>query len=151
MNPEPYAQALWQMLEKGAKPKETIAKLRVILGRQGREALFPKIARAFARIAARENRKNTVTLSIARAKDERGARKAVAQFLKEMDVLPKDIRVETDEGLIGGWRLEGREHLVDASYKKYLLDLFQQVTNATAPTPSGRGPDLASGYNRATE
>ena len=128
MNPEPYAQALWQMLERGAKAKETIAKLRVILERQGREALFPKIARAFARIAARENRKNTVTLWIARARDEHGARKAVAQFLKEMNVLPKDIRVKTDEDLIGGWRLEGREHLVDASFKKHLLSLYNRAT-----------------------
>ena len=128
MNPEPYAQALWQMLERGAKAKETIAKLRTTLERQGRASLLPKIARAFARIAARESRKNIVTLSIARAKDEHGARKAVAQFLREMDVLPKDIRVETDEDLIGGWRLEGKEQLVDASFKKHLLSLYNRAT-----------------------
>lgn len=128
MNPEPYAQALSRMLEKGAKPKELIAKLREILKRQGRTNLLPKIARVFARIAARESRKNTVTLSVARTKDERDAHTAIKGFLKEMDVSPKDVAVKTDENLIGGWRLEGRGQLVDASFKKHLLSLYNRAT-----------------------
>ena len=128
MNPEPYAQALWQMLEKRAKPKDAVTKLQAMLKRQGREALLPKIARAFARIAARESRKNTVTLSVAHTKDERGARTAVKGFLKEMNVSAKDVAVETDEDLIGGWRLEGRGRLVDASFKKHLLSLYNRAT-----------------------
>ena len=128
MNPEPYAQALSRMLEKGAKPKELIAKLQAMLKRQGRIALLPKIARAFVRIAARESRKNTVTLSVARTKDERGAHTAVKVFLKEMDVLPKDVAVKTEEDLIGGWRLEGRGQLVDASFKKSLLAMYNRAT-----------------------
>ena len=128
MNPEPYAQALSRMLEKGAKPKDAVAKLRAVLKRQGRTALLSKIARAFVRIAARESRKNTVTLSIARTKDERSAHTAVKGFLKEMNVLPKDVAVKTDEDLIGGWRLEGRGQLVDARFKKNPLSPFKLVT-----------------------
>jgi len=35
-----------------------------------------------------------------------------------------------DESLIGGWRLEGKETLVDASYKRELLELFNRSVNA---------------------
>jgi F0F1-type ATP synthase delta subunit len=80
------------------------------------------------RIAARERAKNAVTLTLARAKDERAAQSAVKGLLKEMGVSPKDIAVQLDESLIGGWRLEGRERLVDASFKKDLLSLYNRVT-----------------------
>jgi F0F1-type ATP synthase delta subunit len=128
MNPEPYAQALYQMLKEGMRPKEAVAKLRAVLRRQGRERLLSRIEHAFARIATRNEKKNTVTLSIARAKDKRKAQSAVKGLLKEMGISSKELAVEIDESLIGGWRLEGRERLVDASFKKDLLSLYNRVT-----------------------
>ncbi|OGG80627.1 hypothetical protein A3A39_04010 [Candidatus Kaiserbacteria bacterium RIFCSPLOWO2_01_FULL_54_13] len=146
-----YARALWRVIQEGKLPKEAVAKLRATLERHGRARLLPRVARAFARIAARESSKNAVTLTIAQKKDERMAHKEIKEFLRDMDVSPEDVEVKTDVNLVGGWRLEGREHLIDASFKKYLLDLFERVTtNISAPTLR-RGPDpKASGYNRVT-
>ena len=129
MNPEPYAQALWQLSEEGVKPKDAVTKLRAMLKRQGRTALLPKIGRAFARIMARNNKRDAVTLSVARTKDERKARAAVKGFLEEMGVSTKDVALAADEDLIGGWRLEGREQLVDASFKKHLLSIYNRATS----------------------
>lgn len=123
-----YAQALYRMLAGGMKSKEAVTKLRAALERQGRASLLPKIGRAFSRIAMREGKKNAVTLYIARDKDEHGALSAAKGFLEEMGVAAKDVEVKTDENLIGGWRLEGREHLVDASFKKHLLSIYNRAT-----------------------
>jgi len=124
-----YAQALYAMLEKGMKPHEAVKKLREALQRAGRETLLPKIGRAFARIATREGKRSAVTLTVAHAKDERGALSAAKDFLKEIDVAAKDVEVIVDENLVGGWRLEGREHLVDASFKKHLLSIYNRATS----------------------
>lgn len=124
-----YAQALYRMLAGGMKPKEAVKKLHDMLERQGRTALLPKIGRAFGRIAMREGKKGAVTLTIAREKDERGALSEAKDILNEMDIAAKDVEVRVDENLIGGWRLEGREHLVDASFKKHLLSIYNRATS----------------------
>ena len=38
------------------------------------------------------------------------------------------MKVRVDDSLIGGWRLEGRERLIDASYKELLLSIYNRAT-----------------------
>lgn len=123
-----YAQALWQMVEKGMKPKEAVSKLRETLVKHGREALLPRIARAFARIASREEAKKAVTVIVANEKQVTRALRAAKDALREIGVEAADVRVRVDDSLIGGWRLEGSERLVDASYKKQLLSMYNRTT-----------------------
>ncbi len=125
-----YAQALWKLIQNGKKPKEAVRALHEMLVRLGRVSLLPKIARAFGRIAERAQSQSGVVLSIAREKDERSAHKAVKGILSEMDVDAKDVTTQVDETLIGGWRLEGKEKLVDASFKKYLLQMYNAATTS---------------------
>ena len=121
-----YAQALWQMIEGGMQPKKAIASLFEHLKARGRTALMPRLARAFARIAEREARRGLV-LSVARREDARAAALAVQETLKDMKTASEDVRITIDENQIGGWRLEGDGTLIDASYKRYLLDLYGKV------------------------
>ena len=72
--------------------------------------------------------KNGITLTVAREKDERSAKSAVKDVLADMNASTKDVSVKVDESLIGGWRLEGREMLVDASWKKSLLSIYNRAT-----------------------
>ena len=123
-----YAQALWKMVEGGMTPAKAVHALRDTLKAHGREALLPRIARAFARIAEREAKKTDVVLTVAREKDERRAHKEIKESLSRIGVEAKGLKTQVDDTLIGGWRLEGREHLVDASYKKQLLELFSRAT-----------------------
>lgn len=124
-----YAQALWQLLESGKTPKEAVKALRTTLERHGRSNLLGRIGRAFARIAEREGAKNSVTLTIAHERDAHSAQKAVKTYLEELDVDSKDVVVKTDASMIGGWRLEGRERLIDASFKNHLLSLYNRATS----------------------
>ena len=123
-----YAQALWRMIGGGIGHKEAVAKIREALEKRGRMSLLPKIGRAFARIAAREGAKRAVVLSVAHEKDAAVAMREMKDVLSEMGVESDDVEVRLDETLIGGWRLEGRERLHDASYKKYLLSVYNRAT-----------------------
>lgn len=125
-----YAQALWEMIEKGKKPKEAVHALREILVAHGRQNLMPKIAHAFRRIAEKQSQRTGIVLSIAHEKDERNAKKNVREILTAMKTEANDLTVKLDDSLIGGWRLEGREMLVDASFKKQLLTLYNRATQS---------------------
>ncbi|HWP61309.1 MAG TPA: F0F1 ATP synthase subunit delta [Candidatus Paceibacterota bacterium] len=124
-----YAQALFRIIESGKKPDAAIAMLKKELQARGRSALLPKIARAFARLADREARRNTMTLSIARQKDAKAALKEAEKILAAQHITKTELCEVVDEHLIGGWRLEGRGLLVDRSWKKSLLSMYNRATS----------------------
>jgi F0F1-type ATP synthase delta subunit len=124
-----YAQALWEMAKGGMDGKKAVHALRELLIRTGREALLPRIGLVFARIAERESKKHAVTLSIARESDERTAHREAKKVLSEMGVETKNLKTHIDGTLVGGWRLDGGEILIDNSYKKKLLSMYNRVVS----------------------
>lgn len=125
---ESYAQALWDLCAGGMKPKEAVAKINARLLEEGRESLLPHIARSFSRLAERELAKRRVILSVAREKDAAKAKRQAKDIFKELSVDAGDVVVEIEDTLIGGWRLEGREYLHDASFKNQLLSIYNAAT-----------------------
>jgi len=101
-------------------PSDAVRAMHKKLKAEGREALMQRIAKSFSRLAYTDMHRNIQTLSIADASQEAHAR-AEAQVGSE-------VAVAIDPSLIGGWRLEGQERLVDASYKKHLLSLYRRIT-----------------------
>ena len=130
-----YAQALWRMVTDGKTPHAAVEALRTLLTREGREALLPRIARAFERLAEREMHKTDMILTVAREKDERAAKKEAQEMLYRTGLLSAGGgssfggKTRVDDTLVGGWRLEGRGMLVDASYKTQLLDMYNRATS----------------------
>jgi F0F1-type ATP synthase delta subunit len=98
----------------------------------GRATLMPRVGRALARIYERESNKRDLVLTVAResdiAKAKKEAKDVISAFMGESGTA--DLKTQVDDSLIGGWRLEGNERLVDASFKKQLLDVYQGVTSA---------------------
>lgn len=121
-----YARALWKMVEGGMSAIDAVENLRAVLVKQGRLALLPRIARAFERIAAREQARRAITLSVVHEKNSREAMHEARGTLKELGIAERDVSVKVDDTLIGGWRLEGRGHLQDSSHKQQLLALYNQ-------------------------
>ena len=115
-----YAQALWQTIENGRPPKEAVESLAKILKRQGRERLMPRIAKAFARLAE-ANKSTRTRIIVADEKDAKAALRASGR--EEADVC-------VDESLIGGWRLESSSEIIDRSFKKHLLDIYNSSITA---------------------
>jgi len=125
-----YAQALWKMVEDGMDYRKAVTALRGMLQANGRISLLPRIARAFERIAEREAKRTDVVLSVAHEKDERRAKSEAKEALAELKAAGDVRETRVDPTLIGGWRLEGNGILVDASYKKQLLDLYNAATRS---------------------
>lgn len=116
-----YAQALVHLIENGIKPSEAVAAVAKALKARGREALLPRVARAFESLAHKHVARSAAVITVARERDGESAR-AEAQA--------PDALVRVDETLIGGWRLEKGGVLVDASYKKHLLEMYNRATRA---------------------
>jgi F-type H+-transporting ATPase subunit delta len=125
-----YAQALWSLVERGMDLKKAVHAVHEKLASEGRSSLMPRVARAFERLAERENRKRGFVLTVAHEKDAEGAKKEAKTYTSEFGIDVADLKTQVDDSLIGGWRLEGNERLVDASYKQRLLELFNSVTSA---------------------
>ena len=114
-----YAQALWKAIEGGRDPKAAVASLVEVLKAQSRLELLPRIKRALKRIAAREQNARP-RIYVAHEKDAKHA-------LEICGVHEADVHI--DETLIGGWRLETGDSLLDHSFKKSLLSIYSNVTN----------------------
>ena len=114
-----YAQALWKSVQRGKEPKEAVSALVQSLKAQSRFELLPRIQRAFKRLVAAEKNSHS--------------RIFVAQEKVTKDALAKsgmhDADVRVDHTLIGGWRMETRDTLLDHSFKKHLLSIYSNVTN----------------------
>jgi F0F1-type ATP synthase delta subunit len=115
-----YAQALWDLIQKGDKPKDAVTKIHKALEVRGRAALMPAIGRAFTRLAQREAQKNRSVLVVARKSDEAKARKESGAH---------DAEVTIDESLIGGWQFFDKGQLRDESWKTALLSIYNSATH----------------------
>ena len=124
---ELYARALWDIVGGGTKPEKAVAGLREALVRNGRLALLSKIRCAFQKIAAREIGRREVRLFVAKENDKRTAEREVVE---QLNLKNPDLRLSVDRSLIGGWRGEAAEELIDRSFKKHLLSLYTHVTES---------------------
>ena len=113
-----YAHALLEAIHKGMDSKKAVESLKNMLERQGRLELLPRIVHALRRIDEREK----ATRPRVYVADEEHAKKAFA----ESGVSEADVCV--DQTLIGGWRVEDRERLIDNSFKKHLLSIYSNIT-----------------------
>lgn len=116
-----YAQALWDLIQKGEKPKEAVSKIHHALEKRGRAALMPAVGRAFVRLAQREAQKNRSVLVVARKSDEAKARRESGA---------KDAELSVDESIIGGWQLFDKGTLRDESWKTALLSIYNATTRS---------------------
>ncbi len=120
--------ALWQLIERGETPHQAVVMVKKNLDLKGRTAILPKVARAFEKIAAREIRKRTMQLTVARIGDFEKALRGAKEALLEAGIREIDLVESIDESLVGGWRLEGHDTLIDNSWKKSLLTIYNRAT-----------------------
>lgn len=116
-----YAHALMRLTAKGISPSDAVASIASALRARGRIALLPRVGRAYARLTARFAQKNTTRIAVARTEDSVMALKVASA---------SEATINIDDSLIGGWRIEQADTLRDASYKKYLLEIYNRATRA---------------------
>lgn len=108
-----------RLIEQGTSPKDAVGAVTKALRARGREALVPRVGRAFERLATRAVERTQTRIMVARTEDAVHAQKAAGV---------SHAKVTVDESLIGGWRIEKEGMLSDDSYKRHLLDIYHRAT-----------------------
>ena len=123
-----YAQALLTTITDGMNPTEAVKSLHALITQEGRMALFPGIARAFSQLASDVNMQDRVEITVSKSEDVVLATSAVQKVLGAIGIDSPTLHTKVDDTIIGGWRAQGSNILVDNSFKSHLLHLFREST-----------------------
>jgi len=130
MNARAYAHALLRATE-GVSDEEgerIVERLLGLLPRRGHRELLPRIVREYERLARAFARRDKPVMRVARAGEGAALRSRAARHLQSWGA--KDTPTEeVDETLVGGYRLEYRGNVADASYKRMLIDLYRSIVS----------------------
>ena len=118
--PKKYARALFELLKEKDVKDDVIKRFLAYLDAKSKLKLLPKILHELEKlIEADAKRAPQILLGNEKAKDA---------ALKTADMLGvKEAPVKTDEKLIGGFMIKGQNFLWDASYRRFLLDLYEKL------------------------
>lgn len=126
MNAQQYAQALFQVIKNDTPVEQALDGLDRVLMRRGHTKLKKRILKLLATHLARDARRNTATVHVARAAD-------ADTLAAEIDAAAAQIAPDApratviDDTLIGGFAVATRTARLDRSYKRALLRLYRNI------------------------
>lgn len=103
-----------------------VESLVALLKRKGHLSLRPAIAREYRRLSMLEGEKGRARVVLAREQDAAKFRNEIAEELAAISMTGES-RQEYDGTLVGGYRIEHKDTVVDASYKTQLLSLYRKM------------------------
>ncbi len=115
-----YAKALFELLQSSENKDELLSKFFDYLKQKGKIKLLPKIVLELERLIEKKEKASSKII-VASEKFKEQAEKA-AQML---GVDSSDIRI--DDRLIGGYQIKSKDFIWDASFKAYLLQLYNKL------------------------
>lgn len=130
MRAKDYAKAFVQLHASQNIDEKTLLKNFVAtVHANGHRALLPKIVRHVAKMSSQKEKSETVVVTSPSAMDEN----AVAHLLRQvpyrdiLDTKHKTVVRKTDESLIGGHIVRSASRMIDTSYKRMLINLYEQI------------------------
>lgn len=125
-NSKYYAQALKEIIRDGKGNEETIGVSFVnLLKKKGHIKLLPQILKEFEKFSEKDIDTKQVVLTVARIADENRFKSDALQYITGFD--EGHLKTKIDESLVGGFKIETKDIVVDASYKKKLLNLYREI------------------------
>lgn len=125
--PIEYAHALHNSLKGVTKDSEVnnyVDALISTLKKSGKLKALPSILREFERIQLKKN-SHKPKLTIANESHKAGALKELEGKIAGSS---SDITITIDQNIVGGWRYENNDTLLDTSYKAALIELYRRIT-----------------------
>ncbi len=126
-----YAEALLRALEGKSKKEEEriVANFYRVVRARGHEKLLPRIPRELEASLSQKAKDETVTLVTADVKSFSKWSHACDHYEHE-GILPSGQTPKhiVDKGIIGGYQIRSNRLLIDASYKRSLLNLYRTIT-----------------------
>lgn len=125
-----YSEALYGAIDGKTEneSKKIFGRFREVLAARGHGALLRFVPHELEKIAERERSHDEVTLVTADTKSRSKWAHAYDHYEKE-GIIPKgaERREVVDESIIGGYQIRTKDTLIDASYKKPLVELYQRI------------------------
>lgn len=123
-----YAQALRDIIRDGdSSTYERSGDAFVeLLKRRGHSKLLPQILKEFEKYNDRDIDTMQVTLTIAKESDASRYKEESKKYAGNGD-LDEHTAIKVDDRIIGGFKLETGDVVVDGSYKKMLLNLYREI------------------------
>lgn len=136
MTPELYAQALFEAVKNQPKEKvETrLTRFLSLLRLRGHLRALPRVLGIFERLQEAEASRDRTLVTTASHKEAAVRKEEIAQWVERLRGSAAPVFLQ-DSRLTGGFIVQTRSHIVDASDKKTLIELYRrlraQLTQAT--------------------
>ena len=122
-----YATAVLQILDAGNDIGVVLPKLKAQLERKGHKNLYPSILKEVIHGLERKNHARIPEVRVAREGDLKKHKAHIEALLKTI-TNETEYTTTIDETLIGGAVVEHNSKIIDASFKKKLMALYQALT-----------------------
>ncbi len=121
-----YVTALTQSILAGTDIETALTRLRARLERQGHLRLYGQILKASARVLEAKLKETVPQVVVAKT----GAvnRETLMSAITRLSADQSTYEEQVDETIVGGFIVRFKDQVLDASYKRRLLDLYRQVT-----------------------
>jgi F0F1-type ATP synthase delta subunit len=123
-----YVTALISELESGQAADLVLSRLKELLARKGHTKLWPQILRMTMRVLSAKQAAMTPHVTVAKAGTVTVAELNAA--LTALGAASAAYTESVDQNLIGGFTVFYKDTLLDASYKRALMDLYRRLTQA---------------------
>lgn len=123
MRTRDYITASAQLIESGTDIETVLSGLKRTLTRRGHERLLPRVLSGLRAHLDAHTIDDAYTVVVAREKDRE-------TFSQEIDAMRGEKEVHAthvDDRIVGGYILEGKDTIIDASYKTALRALYNRI------------------------
>jgi F0F1-type ATP synthase delta subunit len=122
-----YITAIVKTLLEGKEVESVLKSTKQLLAKKGHECLWPAILQGTLRELEKSGQDNVPQVTV--AKDTKEQSSKILEALKTLGLeADATYDVSVDDSLIGGFIVRYKDRMIDASYKRALVDLYRNVT-----------------------
>jgi F0F1-type ATP synthase delta subunit len=125
MRTSDYSTATIELIRNGMDEHTAFEGLKRVLHKRGHERLYPKILRAMKIATVKHEKRNIITVTVARDEDIEIFKVNIDRAVASLE--GKDFETHIDTTITGGFIAESSEGRIDASYEKRLLTLYRSL------------------------
>ena len=121
-----YAQGLFELLKDGKDLDSLLRSLSDTLEKRGHTKLYVGILKELITTLEESDKKATAKVIVARESDLTTFNAQIQKVLESAEN-PRNISETVDDTLIGGYVVKTRNEIIDASQKRALLSLYENI------------------------
>lgn len=130
MKSKHYAHALFESLKECSEKERDrrFDNFQKLLKLNGHIGLLPKIKKYFEELYWKDQARRTVEITTAKetTEKERNSLLQKGEYKEVFDTTNKIIKYSVDQNLVGGFKVQSRDRLIDTSYKAQLMRLYSK-------------------------